>query len=107
MVLNAPPRSTQPRLLIRTSSIINRDAWRKAPLCLSRRHRSEVRNVSLLVAIAVNNEGSEILGICEGPRRTRRAGAGFLKHLKERGLHGGKLIIPDACTRRPGTKTWR
>ena len=31
------------------------------------------------------------------PRRTKRAGAAFLKHLKERGLNGVRLIISDAC----------
>jgi putative transposase len=31
------------------------------------------------------------------PKRTRQAGARFLKHLKERGLAGVRLIISDAC----------
>ena len=57
-----------------------------------------MRNVSLLVAIGVNQEGyREVLGIVEG----RQGGQGrlerFLKHLKERGLSGVQLIISDAC----------
>src|SRR4029077_6198900 len=58
----------------------------------------EVRNVSLLVAIAVNGEGyREILGICEGAKEDKAGWSGFLKHLKERGLSGVRLIISDAC----------
>ena len=44
----------------------------------------EVRNVSLLVAIVVNDEGyREVLGICEG---TRPAGVVSSSTSKERGL---------------------
>ena len=58
------------------------EAWRNRPIegehpyvyldgmVLKRSWAGEVRNVSLLVAIAVNGEGyREILGICEGARR--------------------------------------
>ena len=56
------------------------------------------RNVSLLVAIAVNAEGyREILGICEGAKEDKAGWSGFLKHLKERGLKGVQLVISDAC----------
>src|SRR5438552_10479366 len=59
---------------------------------------AEVRNVSLLVAIGVNGEGyREILGICEGAKEDKAGWSGFLKHLKERGLKGVRLIISDAC----------
>ena len=45
-------------------------------IVLKRSWAGEVRNVSLLVAIAVNGEGyREILGICEGTKEERRAGA--------------------------------
>ena len=48
------------------------EAWRN----LKRSWAGEVRNVSLLVAIGVNESGyRDILGICEGRRRTRLAGA--------------------------------
>ena len=58
----------------------------------------EVRNVSLLVAIGVNDNGyREILGICEGAKEDKAGWSAFLKHLKERGLKGIRLIISDAC----------
>jgi putative transposase len=58
----------------------------------------EVRNVSLLVAIGVNDQGyREILDICEGAKEDKAGWSGFLKHLKERGLRGVQLIISDAC----------
>ena len=63
-------------------------AWRIRPIegdhpyvyldgiVLKRSWAGEVRNVSLLVAIGVNESGyREILGICEGRRRIRRVGA--------------------------------
>ena len=54
-------------------------------IVLKRSWAGEVRNVSLLVAIGVNSDGY-------------RAGwSAFLKHLKERGLTGVRLIISDAC----------
>jgi putative transposase len=83
------------------------EAWRNRPIegkhpyvyldgiVLKRSWAGEVRNVSLLVAIGVNQSGyREILGICEGAKEEK---AGFLKHLKERGLNGVRLIISDAC----------
>ena len=58
----------------------------------------EVRNVSLLAAIAVIADGyREILGICEGAKEDKAGWSGFLKHLKARGLKGVRLIISDAC----------
>src|SRR5262249_49494559 len=45
----------------------------------------EVRNVSLLVAIGVNESGyREILGTCEGAKEDKTGWSAFLKHLKER-----------------------
>ena len=79
-----PGRSGLASLFIRAS---NKRTW-----------AGEVRNVSLLVAIGVNGEGyREILGICEGAKEDKAGWSGFLKHLKERGLHGVRLIISDAC----------
>jgi putative transposase len=67
-------------------------------IVLKRSWAGEVRNVSLLVAIAVNGEGyREILGICEGAKEDKAGWSAFLKHLKGRGLHGVRLIISDAC----------
>jgi hypothetical protein len=53
--------------------------------------------VSLLVAIGVNSDGyREILGICEGAKEDEAGWSGFLRHLKERGRKGVRLIISDA-----------
>jgi putative transposase len=86
------------------------DTWRNRPIegehpyvyldgiVMKRSWAGEVRNVSLLVAIAVNAEGyREILGIVEGAKEDKAGWSGFLKHLKERGLKGVRLIISDAC----------
>ena len=86
------------------------ETWRNRPIegthpyvyldgiVLKRSWAGEVRNVSLLVAIAVNAEGyREILGICEGAKEDKKGWSGFLKHLKEHGLTGVELVISDAC----------
>ena len=86
------------------------ETWRNRPIegehpyvyldgiVMKRSWAGEVRNVSLLVAIAVNAEGyREILGIVEGAKEDKAGWSGFLKHLKERGLKGVRLIISDAC----------
>ena len=75
---------------------------------LKRTWAGEVRNVSLLVAIGVNGEGyREILGICEGAKEDKAGWSGFLKHLKERGLHGVRLIISDACMGLSESAAWQ
>jgi hypothetical protein len=59
--------------------------------------QGEIRNVSLLVASAVNSEGfHEILGICEGAKEDKSGWSAFLRHLVDRGLKGVELIISDA-----------
>ncbi len=86
------------------------EAWRMRPIAgkhpylyldgivLKRSWAGEVRNVSLLVAIGVNEEGyREILGIVEGAKEDKKGWGAFLKHLKERGLEGVELVISDAC----------
>src|SRR5262249_18740145 len=86
------------------------EAWRNRPIegehpyvyldgiVLKRSWADEVRNVSLLVAIGVNESGyREILGICEGAKEDKSGWSVFLKHLKERGLKGIRLITSDAC----------
>ncbi len=86
------------------------DEWRNAPIegehpyvyldgiVMKRTWAGEVRNVSLLVASAVNADGyRDILGICEGAKEDKSGWSNFLKHLKERGLQGVELIISDAC----------
>src|SRR6266705_1050733 len=67
-------------------------------IVLKRTWAGEVRNVSLLVATSINGEGyREILGIVEGAKEDKASWLGFLKHLKDRGLAGVRLIISDAC----------
>ncbi len=86
------------------------EAWRNKPIegehpyvyldgiVLKRSWAGEVRNVSLLVAIGVNQEGfREILGICEGAKEDKAGWSAFLGHLKQRGLSGVQLIVSDAC----------
>jgi hypothetical protein len=46
----------------------------------------------------VNERGyREILGICEGAKEDKTGWSAFLKHPKERGLKGVRLITSDAC----------
>jgi putative transposase len=86
------------------------EEWRNRPIegehpylyldgiVMRRTWAGEVRNVSLLVASAVNSEGyREILGICEGAKEDKSGWAAFLRHLVDRGLSGVQLIISDAC----------
>src|SRR5262249_25869071 len=65
---------------------------------VKRRWARNVRNVLLREAIGVNENGyREIVGICEGAKEDRMGWSAFLKHLKERGLKGVRLITSDAC----------
>src|SRR6201987_3125177 len=67
-------------------------------IVMKRTWAGEVRNVSLLVASAVNSEGfREILGLCEGAKEDKSGWSAFLRHLVDRGLTGVQLIISDAC----------
>ena len=67
-------------------------------IVMMRTWAGEVRNVSLLVASAVNADGyREILGIVEGAKEDKSGWSAFLRHLVDRGLSGGGLIISDAC----------
>jgi len=86
------------------------EKWRNRPLeddfpyvyldgiVLKRTWGGEIRNVSVLVAIGVTSSGyRKILGVAEGAKEDKAGWSGFLRHLKERGLKGVKLIISDAC----------
>ena len=67
-------------------------------IVMKRTSAGEVRNVSLLVASAVNSEGfREIVGICEGAKEDESGWSAFLRHLVDRGLKGVQLVISDAC----------
>jgi len=67
-------------------------------ICLKRSWGGEVRNVSVLVAIGVAQDGfREVLGICEGVKEDIESWSNFLRHLKQRGLKGIQLVISDKC----------
>jgi putative transposase len=58
----------------------------------------EIKNVSVLVAIGVDEKGyRRILGVAEGHKEDKAGWSSFLAHLKQRGLGGVRLIISDAC----------
>jgi len=86
------------------------ETWRNRPiegnhpyvfldgLWLKRSWGGEVRNVSLLVAIGVNDEGfREVLAVAEGAKEDKASWTAFLRHLKERGLKGVRLFVSDKC----------
>jgi transposase-like protein len=65
---------------------------------LNRVFGGEVRPVAVLVAIGVTAEGfREILGVMEGAKEDVASWRAFLRHLKERGLRGVRLVISDKC----------
>ena len=65
-------------------------------IALKRSWGGEVRNVSVLVAIAVNQAGfREVIGVMEGAKEDQASWTGFLRHLKDRGLGGVQLFISD------------
>ena len=84
------------------------EAWRNRPLegehpyvfldgiWLKRSWGGEVKNVAVLVAIGVRADGHrEILGVCEGLKEDAESWRGFLRHLKQRGLRGVRLVTSD------------
>jgi len=67
-------------------------------LYLKRSWGGEIRNVAILVAVGVDNDGfREILGICEGAKEYLQSWSEFLRHLKQRGLKAVQLFISDKC----------
>jgi transposase-like protein len=65
-------------------------------ISLKRSWGGEVKNVSVLVCIGVNQEGfREILGVAEGAREDRESWRNFLRYMKQRGLKGVDLVISD------------
>ena len=61
---------------------------------MKRTWAGDVRNVSLLMASAVNTEDyREILGICEGTEEDKSGWSAFLRHLVDRGPPGVQLVI--------------
>jgi transposase-like protein len=62
-------------------------------LWLKRSWGGEVRNVSLLVTIGVNDEGfREILAVAEGSKEDKASWTTFLRHLREHGLREVRRI---------------
>ena len=67
-------------------------------IALKRSWGGEVKNVSLLAAIGVGEDGfRRILGVCEGAKEDKAGWLEFLKQLKQRGLRGVRLVVSDAC----------
>ena len=86
------------------------EAWRNQPIegqfayvsmdgiWLKRSWGGEVKNVAVLVAIGVNQDGyRQVLGVCEGTKEDKESWRAFLRHLKERGLKGVELVTSDKC----------
>ena len=86
------------------------EEWRKQPIngehpyvfvdgvYLKRSWGGEVQNVSVLVAVGVNEDGyREILGVAEGSREDKESWSNFMRYLKERGLKGVRLVVSDKC----------
>jgi transposase-like protein len=67
-------------------------------ISLKRSWGGEVRNVSVLIAIGVGEDGfRDILGIAEGCKEDKAGWSNFLRWLKKRGLNGAELFISDKC----------
>ena len=86
------------------------EAWRTRPIenehayvnldgiWLKRSWGKKIKNVAVLVAIGVNQQGDrEVLGVAEGAKEDSESWTGFLRQLKERGLRGVRLFISDKC----------
>ena len=86
------------------------EAWRNQPIegpfayvaldgvWLKRSWGGEVKNVAVLVAIGVDAEGyRQVLGVAEGAKEDAESWRNFLRHLKERGLKGVRLVTSDKC----------
>jgi transposase-like protein len=86
------------------------ESWRNRPIegkhpyvyldgtYLKRSWGGEIKNIAVLVAIGVNSDGyREILGAAEGAKEDKEGWTQFIRHLKQRGLKGVKLIISDKC----------
>lgn len=86
------------------------EKWRQRPIeqrfvyvyldgvWLKRSWGGEVRNVSVLVAIGVDEEGfRHVLGVSEGTKEDSASWTAFLRELKQRGLQGVRLFVSDKC----------
>ncbi|NOY86609.1 MAG: IS256 family transposase, partial [Deltaproteobacteria bacterium] len=67
-------------------------------ILLKRSWGGEIRNVSVLVAFGVNQDGyREALGVAEGAKEDKKSWSNFTRHLKERGLKGVRMFTSDKC----------
>jgi putative transposase len=67
-------------------------------ILLKRTWGGEVRNVSVLVAVGVGEDGyRDIQGVAEGCKEDKAGWSGFLAYLKRRGLTCPELVISDKC----------
>ncbi len=86
------------------------ETWRNRPIeaehpyvyldgiWLKRSWGGEIKNIAVLVAIGVRSDGyREILGVVEGTKEDSESWRSFLRHLKQRGLRGVRLIVSDKC----------
>lgn len=86
------------------------EAWRNQPIegqfayvsldgiWLKRSWGGEVKNVAVLVAVGVDQDGfRQVLGVCEGVKEDAASWRNFLRHLKQRGLSGVRLVTSDKC----------
>jgi len=65
---------------------------------LKRSWGGEVKNLAVLVAVGVNEDGfREILGVAEGSKEDKESWLEFLRYLKRRGLKGTRLFVSDKC----------
>ena len=84
------------------------EEWRNRPLSgkypyiyidgiyLKRNWGGEFENVSILVAIGVDEDGyREVIGAAEGMKEDKESWRSFLVWLKSRGLNGVKLVVGD------------
>src|SRR5580700_7438902 len=61
---------------------------------LKRSWGGEVKNIAILVAIGVDQDGfRQVLGVMEGMKEDKESWTAFLRYLKERGLRGVRLFI--------------
>src|SRR5579884_2182153 len=65
---------------------------------LKRSWGGEVKNVAILVAVGVDQDGfRQVLGVMEGMKEDKDSWTAFLRYLKGRGLGGVRLFISDKC----------
>jgi len=105
-----------PRVSSSTVSELNQkiyeriEQWRSRPIddeCLDsfldgiwlkRSWGGEVKNIAVLVAVGVGLDGHrQVLGVCEGTKEDTESWGTFLRHLKERGFRGVRMIPSDKC----------